>query len=87
MTRKGDFSLKMIEKRVKVPLPPCEAPGSEGRRCRLRGSKVRASRVEARGFISYYIIRYVERVCFVMKVENFLFLLKKVGEKFWRFEK
>ena len=67
----ADFALKMSEKRVKVPLLPCEAPGFEGRRCRLRGSKVRASKVEAQGFISYYIIRYEERICFVMKVENF----------------
>ena len=78
VTRKGDFSLKMIEKRVKVPLPPCEAPGFEGRRCRLRGSKVPPPRVEGTGFEgrssglhSYYIIRYEERICFVMKVENF----------------
>ncbi len=50
VTTKGDFALKMSEKRVKVPLPPCEAPGFEGRRCRLQGSEVPPPWVGAPGF-------------------------------------
>jgi len=50
VTTKGVFALKMSEKRVKVPLPPCEAPGSKGRRCRLRGSEVPPPWGEAMGF-------------------------------------
>jgi len=31
----------------------CEAPGSVGRRCRLRGAKPWASRVEGTGFVGH----------------------------------
>ena len=50
VTTKGVFALKISEKRVKVPLPPCEAPGFRGRRCRLQGSEVPPPWVEAPGF-------------------------------------
>ncbi len=35
VTRNGDFPIRFTQHRV----CSCEAPGSEGRRCRLRGSK------------------------------------------------
>jgi len=45
------FALIMRKIRVKVPLPPCEALGFEGRRCRLQGSKPRAPWVGGAAFV------------------------------------